>query len=74
MDTESAFDLHVPMLLILYRDSSTAPSLKELLCSEEPDPSNQQSEPIFLPKSSLLSIQPVDLLTHVKDLPYTFEA
>ena len=74
MDTESASDLHVPMLLPLYCDSSTTPLLKESLCSEEPDPFDQQSEPVFLHKSSLLSIQPVNLLTHVKDLLYTFKA
>ena len=74
MDIKSASELHVPLLLLLCRDSSTTLSLKELLCSEEPDPFDQQSEPVFPHKSSLLSIKPVDLLTHVKDLLYTFEA
>ena len=74
VDTEFASDLHVPMLPPLCRDSSTASSLKESLCSEEPDPFNQQSELVFLHKSSLLSIQLIDLLTRVKDLLYTFEA
>ena len=74
VDTEFASDLHVPISLSLCRDSSTTPSLKETLYSEEPNPFDQESEPVFLHKSSLLSIQPVDLLTHVKDLLYTFEA
>ena len=74
MDTESASDFHVPMLLFLYHDSSIALSLKELLCSKEPNLFDQQSEPVFLHESSLLSIQLVDLLIHVKDLLYTFKA